>query len=150
MPHNYFFNPGISLKFLFLEQLARGKKEIIFLDTDNVAIKVKVPSSGGVIKEVEFITTDQVLSQYPAPGKDFFSHFFSSIEHELKKASFKGPQEVLSSYFVFKEIVLKNSRKKYLKEILAESFLQYYHIERPYYFLSDVLKSKEYKEFFSF
>lgn len=45
----YFFNPGISLKFLFLEKLGRGKKEIIFLDTDKVAIKVKVPSSGGAI-----------------------------------------------------------------------------------------------------
>lgn len=144
----YFFNPGISLKFLFLEKLGRGKKEIIFLDTDKVAIKVKVPSSGGVIKEVGFIKSDQVLSQYPSPGKDFFSQFFSSIEHELKEISFKGSQEVLSSYFVFKEIVLKNSRKKYLKEILAESFLQFYHIERDYYFLSDLLNSKDYKEFF--
>ena len=144
----YFFNPGISVKFLFLEKLDRGKKEIIFLDTDKIAIKVKVPSSSGVIKQVGFITTDHVLSHYPAPGKDFFSQFFSSIEHELKEISFKGSQEVIASYFVFKEIMLKNSRKKYLKDILAESFLQFYHIERDYYFLSDVLKNKEYKEFF--
>jgi len=144
----YFFNPGISLKFLFLEKLSRGKKEIIFLDTDKLAIKVKVPSSDGVIKEVEFIKSNQVLSHYRAPGKDFFYQFFSALENELKKASFKGSQEVLSSYFVFKEIVLKNIQQKYLKEILAESFLQFYHIERDYYFLSDLLKTKEYKEFF--
>jgi len=81
-------------------------------------------------------------------GKSVFLNFFFSIEHELKEISFKGSQEVLSSYFVFKEIVLKNSSKKYLKEILAESFLQFYHIERDYYFLSDLLNSKDYKEFF--
>jgi len=72
----YFFNPGISLKFFFLEKLNMGKKEIIFLDTDKVAIKVKVPSAGGVIKEVGFIKSDQVLSHYPAPGKECFSQFF--------------------------------------------------------------------------
>ena len=65
----YFFNPGISVKFLYLERLDKGQKKIIFLDTDKVAIKVNVPSSGGSVREVEFISTDHVLSDYPAPGK---------------------------------------------------------------------------------
>ena len=70
------------------------------------------------------------------------------IENVLKGAFLKDFQGVLSSFFAFQEIFLKNSRQKYLKQILAESFLQFYHIERNYFFLSDLLRSKEYNKFF--
>ena len=80
----YFFNPGVSLKFIFLENLSKGNKEIIFLDTDRIIIKVKVPLCGGKINEIRFLESDQVLSHYPAPEKSFMKGFFSALENELK------------------------------------------------------------------
>ena len=103
---------------------------------------------GGQIKELEFIVGDQVLSHYPAPEKSFIDAFFTALEGELKKPLLKDAQDLLSSLSTFKDIFLKNSRRKFLKEILVESFLEFYHLQRDYYFLSDLLKSKEYEEFF--
>ena len=57
----YFFNPGISLKFIFLELLPKSQKRIIFLDTDKVNIRAKVPSSEGPAETSKFIVIENIL-----------------------------------------------------------------------------------------
>lgn len=141
----YFFHPGVSLKFLLLESLSKGEKEIIFLDTDKVKINVNVPLSPECIKTLEFINTDYVLSDYPTPEKSVFNRFLTALEDELSRTSLG---DVISNFSIFKEIIFKNSNKKFLKEVLAESFLQFYNIKRNYYFLSDLVRSKEFEELF--
>lgn len=141
----YFFNPGISLKFIFLEKLPVGIKHIIFLDTDKVDIEIKLPCYGGRVRKAQFINTDLVLYDYPTPQKEVFYNFLSSLENDLKKVF---PRNVISIFLNFKDIILKNANKGLLKEVLADSFLQFYNIERNYCFLSDVIRSKEYEDFF--
>lgn len=144
----YFFNPGISLKFIFLENLSVGMKQIIFLDIDKVNIQVKIPCLGGGIKIAQFINTDLVLSDYPTPEKSIFYNFFSSLQNDINKISSKYSLDIISNFLTLKDIILNNISKRFLKEVLAESFLQFYNIKRDYYFLSEIIHSKEFKDFF--
>lgn len=142
----YFFNPGVSLKFLFLENLPLKNKKIIFLDTDRVNIKVNIPSSESFIYTLEFINSEKVLYDYPAPKQDNFLGFFSSLEEALNNIP-QYSKTILNNVLVFKDILL-GERQKLFKEILAESFLKFYGIKRDYCFLSDVIKLEEFENFF--
>lgn len=144
----YFFNPGISLKFLFLEFLPAAKKRIIFLDTDKVNIDAKIPSSGGLTDKVEFINSEDVLSDFIKVNDINLNYFFNNYEKSIN-ISFNYPiNDILSPFHTYRDIFLKNKNKRFLKEILAESFLEFYNIKREYSFLSDLIKAKKYKEFF--
>jgi len=143
----YFFNPGVSLKFIFLDNLPQKNKEIIFLDTDRISIKVNVPSKEGFIYPKEFINTKKVLYNYPAPSKDRFLEFFSSLEEAIKNSIPQYSQEILSNLATFKEIIL-TKKYKFLKEVLADSFLEFYGIKRDYCFVSDVIRQQEFRYFF--
>lgn len=140
----YFFNPGVSLKFLFLECLPLGNKKIIFLDIDRVYLSVKIPGSQGV-RIIDFIQSQQVLVCYPTPKQSLFSNFFNVLDGNLKSVV---PGSIYSTFSSFREIVSKNCRRHYLKEVLAQSFLEFYGIERDYEFISSLLGSKAYKDFF--
>jgi hypothetical protein len=141
----YFFNPGVSLKFIFLEKLPQGKKKIIFVDTDKVKIQVKLPTPEGP-KILRFLDREEVLFNYLSPSKEIFKDFFSLLETELKR-NLSYDKEVFLNFSFFKEIVFKNLDKKFLKEILVESFLQFYKIDYKWCFLTDLF-DKDYKEFF--
>ena len=81
----YFFNPGVSLKFLFFDSFSSPDKKILFVDTDRIYIKAKVPSSKGVTWPKEFIRTDKVLYDFQVPSEGQFLDFFSSLEQEVEK-----------------------------------------------------------------
>jgi len=51
----YFFNPGVSLKFLFLDALPQKNKEILFVDTDRANISVNIPTDKDFIYPLSFI-----------------------------------------------------------------------------------------------
>ncbi len=144
----YFFNPGVSLKFLFLENLPAGRKDLVFLDIDRVRLGVKVPQTDGSVGVVDLINSERVLRDYPAPGERALAEMFSSMEDGLKKAFFEGREEALSNLSRFREIVLRRAGRRYLKEILAESFLEYYNIGTGYSYLSDLIAGEEFEEFF--
>ncbi len=97
----YFFNPGVSLKFLFLENLHILNKKIIFLDTNKVKIEVDIPfpSSEG-IKKLEFINTNLVLENFPTPALSKIYTFFSVIEVEMRRV-FSENSEIFSNFLYF-------------------------------------------------
>lgn len=143
----YFFNPGVALKFLFLEYLPKGKKEIIFLDTDRINLEVRLPTKGG-IRLINFLNGDEVLFKFLKPSEEIFSNFFSSLEDEIRKEFPRHHHSILKNIYTFKEILFSHLNKELLKEILTESFLEFYGIERKYSFLSEVLKCREFNDFF--
>ncbi|HIE36421.1 MAG TPA: hypothetical protein EYP89_04195, partial [Candidatus Omnitrophica bacterium] len=102
----YFFNPGISLKFIFLQNLPVGKKKIIFVDTDRVKIEVKLPSQE---EKINFLDTDEVLFNYSTPSENQLKDFFLKIENRLKRPSL--PEEVILNFLNFKEIFFENLNK---------------------------------------
>ncbi len=142
----YFFNPGVSLKFIFLEELPFKRKEIIFLDTDRIGLTLKIPTARGA-KMITFINEDCVLCNYLTPNKTEFGSFFDAIEDELKEISWPNSDKIIANFLVFKNIILKNSKRKLLKEVLAESFLEFYDIKQNYQFLSDLIAGQEFREF---
>jgi hypothetical protein len=167
----YFFHPGIAVKFLVLEAAPRGNKEIVFLDTERVRIGVKIPggvttrspecdhhasrdaarpwSGGAALRAVEFITTDRLLHDYPAPSEDSFGEFLGRIEAALEGASQQGFEKCRSHFLAFKEIIMMKTGKKLLREILAESFIEYYGLRTPHHFLSEVLRGEKFHDLFS-
>ena len=144
----YFFHPGISLKFIFLESFPKIRKAIIFLDTDKVNIRVKIPVSSNASQSIEFIINNSILFEFNNINEYLLNQFFKSIEFNLYNSDINTINITRASWMRFKEIFLKNRDKKFLKETLAESFLEYYQMEGDYRFLSDLLKGEEYKEFF--
>lgn len=143
----YFFNPGVSLKFLFAEKFLQSKK-IIFLDTDKVKLNIKLPSAEGRAVSFDFLNKENVLLDYPMPPEGFFYNFFDALEARLKQVKTETFSDIFSNFLNFKEIVFKNINKKFLKELLAESFLEFYNIEKKFFFLSDFLKEDVFEEFF--
>ena len=143
----YLFNPGISAKFVFLESLPTGKKKIIFHDTDSTRIGAMIPLAGGWTKPASFINDERIMSEYPMPDEKRLRDFLFFLESELKKAFPRDEKGVFSTFFRFKEILLSNSRKKFLKETLSETFMEFYGIAGKYSFLTDHFKGKEFKDF---
>jgi len=143
----YFFNPGVSAKFIFLDNLPEGKKQIIFVDTDRIKLEVKVPSRQG-IDTISFINTDEVLSGYPTPGQNNFIDFLSILESNIREVFSQHPSGVISNLLSFKEILLSNIKRGFLKDVLAESFLQFYNLKLDYEFFSNLTKGKEFEDFF--
>jgi len=150
-PH--FFHPGIAVKFLTLEAAPRGKKEIVFLDAESVRLGVKIPARCSPrvpeLRAVEFINTERLMYDYPAPSENSFSQFLGRIEAVLREASPRGLKECISNFLTFKEIVMARTGRKLLREILAESFIEYYGLQMPYHFLSEILRGDEFHDLFS-
>jgi hypothetical protein len=152
----YFVHPGIAVKFLVLEAAPRGKKEIVFLDTERVRIGARVPgcvsprprSGEAAPGVVEFITTDRLLYDYPAPSEDSFGEFLGRIEAALRKVSQGGFEKCLPNFLTFKEIIMAKTGRKLLREMLAESFIEYYGLRMPCRFLSEILGGKEFHDLF--
>ncbi len=144
----YFFHPGISLKFIFLDKLSNCKKDIIFLDTDKVTLDVKIPSCEGNRETVKLVSNNYVLSDYSTPPIKALLIFFNSLEEKLKSCLRENSKDLFHSFKYFKDIFINNAKKRLLKEVLAESFLQFYGIKRDYVFLSDLFTDKSYGEFF--
>ena len=144
----YFFNPGVALKFIFLGRIPKGRKKIFFVDTDRLDIKIKLPAREQ-IRQINFLNTDTVLSEYLTPKQEVFYDLLKSIENEIKEAPVENLRQVISNLSSFKEIIIKNANKKFLKEVLAKSFLDFFSLNIPYYFLSDIIKGSEFEDFFT-
>ncbi|MFC1548616.1 hypothetical protein ACFL5E_01500 [Candidatus Omnitrophota bacterium] len=144
----YFFNPGVSLKFLFLEELPARKKELIFMDTDKVNISARLPFPDGSARTVSFLESENALYDCPVTEEDGFHKFFSIAENNLKEIFPKDEEGAFLNLLKFKKIILGKLDKEYLKEALAESFLEYYGISSEYCFLSDLFLGKEFEKFF--
>ena len=143
----YFFNPGVSLKYLFLDRLPQKNRKLLFVDIDKVSIEAKVPVAEGSVYTRSFINSDDILRDFPAPPRKQFSRFFLSLEEAIKNGNFSHSKDVLSNMRIFKDIVL-SQKKRFFKEILAESFLEFHGIEGDYCFISEIIDSKEFRRFF--
>ncbi len=141
----YFFNPGVAAKFIFLDKLGKAQKRFLFLDTDKVKVFANIPYIGGGHWHINFLDSLQALYDYKSPSPDKWLDFFSFVQTKVK--DLPQPEGILDNVSRFKEIVL-SKRSGLLKEVLAESFLEYFNIKRKYTFISDILDSKEYKDFF--
>jgi hypothetical protein len=144
----YFFHPGISLKFILLESLPKGRKEAIFLDTDIVKIEAKIPVSFNAFKIISLVDTNSVLYNYPTPEKDKLYAFFNDLEDNLKRADVDVQNLALANFLRFKDIFFKNSNHNFFKEVLVESFRQFYEFRENFYFLSELIQGRDFQEFF--
>lgn len=141
-----FFNPGVSLKFLLIEELHECQKKIIFLDTDKSSAWARIPHSEGGVRIAQLAKSSEVLSTYKNLGQDGIKAFLDTVEQDLAGA--QGLADASSAFKNFKELLLKNSDKPLLKDMLAQTFMEYYDIRMDYCFLSNMLKTMEYKELF--
>jgi hypothetical protein len=144
----YFFNPGVALKFLFLDNLDTGDKEVVFVDSDRIRLEVDVPSEEGYTSRVEFINTEEILYSYPAPSKRSILDFFKLLKQTVKKNLPTYSSQILQNIERFKEIFISNLKERYLKDILCRSFLRFYRLKGDYLFISDIAKTAEFKDFF--
>ena len=144
----YFFNPGISLKLLFLKDYPAEKRKLIFSDTDKTKIRARVPLSDGSVRIVNFVDSEQALHDFPIPDKEVFDVFFAAVEEQVIKTFPHDEEGEITNLLRFKKILLDNPEKEYLKEILAESFLKYYGVETEYCFLSEMFSGEDFKSFF--
>ncbi|UCC94549.1 MAG: hypothetical protein JSW40_06985 [Candidatus Omnitrophota bacterium] len=144
----YFFNPGVSVKFLFLNALAPNNKKILFLDTDRVHISVLVPHEAGSSYPIEFIRSEKILCDCPAPSKETCETFFSSLKSTIKKNIPSYASGINKNIGLFQELLL-SKKYTYLKEMLAESFLSFYGMQKEYGFVSSLVRSKEFEDFFA-
>ncbi|MCK5708486.1 MAG: hypothetical protein KAI43_12630 [Candidatus Aureabacteria bacterium] len=144
----YFFNSGVSTKYLFQDMLEKGIRSNIFLDTDRIDIGVNLPLDNSRIVYKKILASEEVLYQFKTPSKNIFDDLFKDIFENYKKHKTEAENEHMSSLKIFINIFMKNTSKKYLKEVLAESFLEFYSLNNNYIFLSDLLKGEEFKEMF--
>lgn len=142
----YFFNPGISLKFFFLESLPIKKREILFLDSDRIRLEVKIPTPDGGWKLIKLLERDEILYEYPMPEPEMILSFLDRIEDELRDLKKRAPSAYIC-FSEFKRIFLTKLNRKFLKQALAETFMEYAKINLPYRFLSELL-GEEFRELF--
>ena len=140
----YFFNPGISLKFLFLKRLAKQKK-FLFVDSDRIDLKANIPSSRG-LRRLSCIESQDILADFPTPDKKVFDLFFERVEEAL--SSEDSLHQAQKHFLCFKEIFYAKLTRPRLKEVLAESFLSFYGLEDDYSFISELAAGNDFKDFF--
>lgn len=141
----YFFNPGVALKFLFLDALNAGEKTFIFVDTDRLNLKIYTPLKEEC-RKIEVIESESPLYDYKNPGEDFFEKTFLKVEEIIEN---NIREDIFENYLKFKRLFLSFAhREKYLREVLAKSFLSYFGLNLNFCFLTDFLKEKSFKEFF--
>jgi hypothetical protein len=142
----YFFNPGVSLKFLLLESLSAKNKRLFFLDTDQISLYVNIPLKERGVRRHDFIMTDEVLYSWPRPQEKSLRDYFLQLGNEIGN-NFPDARKTSESLKAFADIIL-SKRSRYLKDILAESFLEFYGIGSDYQFVSELFKTKEFYRFF--
>ena len=140
----YFFNPGVSLKFLLLQKLARQKK-FLFVDSDRLDLKANIPSSRGV-RRLSCIESQDILLDFPTPDKKVFDLFFERAEEALSSGD--SLRQAQKHFLRFKEIFYARLTRPLLKEALVESFLSFYGLEDDYSFVSDLVAGDDFKDFF--
>lgn len=144
----YFFNPGVSLKFLFLESLPDACKEIIFLDTDRVHIETRAPAPGGRTEVLTFIKSDKILADFIEDNNYMVNNFINRYNEVLfNSINFTG-NDTYTTFSAFTDILRKNAHQSGLKEVLAKTFLEFYSISRGYRYLSDLCTDEEFRVFF--
>ena len=141
-----FFNPGVVLKFLFLELLPVKNKKILFLDTDKTKAFCRIPRESGTGTAV-LASSENPLIDYPMPERKKVKKFLDRIERLLDRAENSGIRDLKPHFQRFREIFSEKSGNRLLKHSLAESFLEYFGISRNYGFVSDLLQNKDYLEF---
>jgi hypothetical protein len=141
-----FFNPGVALKFIMADLLPECTKKNFFLDTDRVRVSVNIPSEKGPLR-IFLAESECAFSRFPMPEINEIELFFNSIESHLKFFLSNTSSEAMSSFYRFREIFYRCTDVEFLKEALAESFLEFYNKSGDYIFVSDFLSGDDYKEF---
>ncbi len=141
-----FFNPGIACKYLFVNQLAKGRKRLIFLDTEPAMIAARVPERKR-LKKISLVDFPQLLHSYLTPRREIFDRFFDEAYRTLKKLDVRQRKALEIPFSLYRGLVYRNVGKKYLKEVLASAFLQFYALPASPLFLSDIIRSDNYKTF---
>lgn len=146
-----FLTAGVTLKFLFLERFKEQEKEIFFLDTEPTTFTIKVPTSSGAYPFI-FLNSSSLLFNFSTPEKSYLRNFLLRVEEAiftlknfLNDKDFKLCKD---NFNFFCSIFLKYSKKKLLKEVLALTFLEYFSLDIPWRFLSEVLKQKIFEKFY--
>ena len=145
-----FFQPGIALKFLLLDKLPVKRKEMVFVDTDRTLLRVNLPPEAPRVPlpYLELVDSEKALARYPRLPRKFWEKRFGLIEEHLEKFEGIRKDDVRENFSRFQTLFFARQGSRSLKEVLAESFLAYFEIERPYRFLTELLASEEFQEFF--
>lgn len=147
----YFFHPGVSIKYLFLERLNSLSKKFLFLDIDRISLNLKLPEkTGGILKNrlLSFMDIPEILADYPNPALEAWEGLIRSIESCLLSAGEVLGESRLENYYRFKQILLKHiSKSKLLKEVLARTYMEFSGITAQPLFVSDLLGSEQFNNF---
>ncbi|MFW6139399.1 MAG: hypothetical protein ACOC7U_09535 [Spirochaetota bacterium] len=143
----YFFNPGVSVRFLLTEMLPAHNKALLFMDTDRVKLKAGIPRPDGKPGTLTLVNTGRALYNYQLPERGRIERFFSEVEAEVREHLPGQAESILAQVGRYKKIFLQNSTATLLKQALADSFMQFYGIKGSYRFLSQVLNTEPYREF---
>ncbi len=136
-----FFNPGVGLKFL-LWDLAEKRGPLFFLDNDRFDLSVLMPGRDRELRQVIFPADEDLLEQRTPPAQGI-EKFFS----ECRRALDPGLVEATDCLKYFREIFIRNSKKKYLKDCLAQSLLEFHNIKTEYEFVSELVREPEFRDF---
>ena len=143
-----FFSPGVAARFIFVESAGERKGKIVFMDTDRGVVEVRVPVRDGETVILTLIRGDEVLCFSHPLKKGPVEKFFKNLRYVIKKMISEDYKSVLENITRFYTILLSNLRGHSLGEQLADSFLQFFDIKSDYILLSELIKGKEFREFF--
>jgi len=143
----YFFNPGVSLKFSFLDLIEAKNKKIIFLDTDTIKLVVKIPIDQTNTIAFTLVNSQEIMDNFKTPDISYIKKFLVEIEEILENHT-SIYNFYINNFKRFKNIFIENSKKySFLKDVLVESFLEYYRINLPVEFFSNIIKNPGYENF---
>ena len=144
-----FFNPGVSVKFLLLDEMGPGKKVFVIVDTDRAVVGVRLAAAGRWPKTIDLLRSDGPMFAAGPPGRERIDAFFDALEGAVAELFPEEREACLEGITRYRRLVRRRADEKRLAEVLAASFFDYYGIEGPYRFLSEILAGEEYATFAS-
>ena len=143
-----FFNPGVAIRFIFLDLLKKGKKKIFFMDTDRTQIFFRIPQKNRETKRITFVDKDEVLCNIKVPNLNVCKNLFLEIENQIRRGITDTDEKLLQNLMSFQKLFFKDFEETSLREKLSKSFLRYMNIQNEYMYLSNMIKEEQFYEFF--
>jgi len=143
-----FFHPGIAIRFHLIDAMGQGKSRILFMDTDRTVLQVRLPNREGRTAIFNLISSDRPLCQLPLLGISEIERFFREVEKEVGMKLGSDCPAALREYRRFMDLFIDQGPRTHLRERLAQAFIRFSGIDAPHTFLSELLKGRDFRDFF--
>ncbi len=142
----YFFHPGVSLKYFFLEEAPLVQKKMLFLDTDTIDLSATFHSKWEYQRLHFLKEREAVLAGYRTPDEKNMTAFLDELAKSVERF-FPDKAGIFDNLQRFRDIFLAHAGQPSLRDVLAGTFLEYCGIDRPFRFVSDLTREDPFKEF---